>query len=228
LNAVVDYVNQAGFLHLSSFTRTRQLELQTSLVRRIAQDVTVSLTPGALYVTKGIDALSDLLSRCDVLFLYEEQLFALAKPIVKSSSKSSDRRTKAIKAIFEWKRKKGGGRDTIVVVKPRSHESSQPSQSSVFGDIVLARNQLEYVEMVTSAPILPDKDQQEIVDSTGAGDALAAGILFGLYRDMPIKKIANVGQIMSILAASHIGARQGLPTVDVLQSTYKHFYGTEM
>lgn len=46
-----------------------------------------------------------------------------------------------------------------------------------------------------------------VVDTTGAGDAYAAGFLHGLTSDMPLDQCAHIGGICSAEVISHVGAR---------------------
>ena len=50
-----------------------------------------------------------------------------------------------------------------------------------------------------------------VVDTTGAGDAFAAGFLFGLLKNLPIKKCAEIGNAVASFSVQKIGARAGLP-----------------
>lgn len=51
----------------------------------------------------------------------------------------------------------------------------------------------------------------KVVDTTGAGDAFAAGFLFGLLKNLPIKKCAEIGNSLASFSIQRIGARAGLP-----------------
>lgn len=46
-----------------------------------------------------------------------------------------------------------------------------------------------------------------LVDTTGAGDAYAAGLLFGLARSMPLEKAGALGALAASEVISHFGAR---------------------
>jgi len=58
-------------------------------------------------------------------------------------------------------------------------------------------------ETVTVAPVKPDR----LVDTTGAGDAYAAGLLFGLARSLPLEKCGALGSLAAAEVISHFGAR---------------------
>jgi len=47
----------------------------------------------------------------------------------------------------------------------------------------------------------------QLVDTTGAGDAYAAGLLFGLAREMPLERAGALGSLAAAEVISHLGAR---------------------
>lgn len=58
-------------------------------------------------------------------------------------------------------------------------------------------------EVVRVAPVRPDR----LVDSTGAGDAYAAGLLYGLAQGLDLADCGRLGSIAAAEVISHIGAR---------------------
>jgi sugar/nucleoside kinase (ribokinase family) len=46
-----------------------------------------------------------------------------------------------------------------------------------------------------------------VIDTTGAGDAYAAGFLWGLARDLRLEACAGVAAICAAEVISHVGAR---------------------
>jgi sugar/nucleoside kinase (ribokinase family) len=47
----------------------------------------------------------------------------------------------------------------------------------------------------------------KVIDTTGAGDAFAAGFMFGLSRARPLPLCARLGTIAAAEVISHYGAR---------------------
>jgi len=58
-------------------------------------------------------------------------------------------------------------------------------------------------EVVRIAPTRP----QRLVDTTGAGDAYAAGLLYGLARGLDLEKCGALGSVAAAEVISHFGAR---------------------
>jgi len=54
--------------------------------------------------------------------------------------------------------------------------------------------------------------QVEAVDTTGAGDAYAAGFIHFYHRNLPIQDVAKRATACAALQIMHLGARDGLPT----------------
>ncbi|MBL6932505.1 MAG: adenosine kinase [Rhodospirillales bacterium] len=68
------------------------------------------------------------------------------------------------------------------------------------------------VHIVDAEPV------DRVVDTTGAGDAYAAGFLHGLTREMPLDKCARIGGICSAEVISHVGARPDVSLKDLVQT----------
>ena len=63
-----------------------------------------------------------------------------------------------------------------------------------------------------------------VVDTTGAGDAFAAGFLYGLLNGKGLEECGRLGNIVAQFSISEIGARQGLPTISELSQRYHELY----
>ena len=46
-----------------------------------------------------------------------------------------------------------------------------------------------------------------VVDSTGAGDIFASGVIFGMSRKLPFKKCAEIGSLMASEVITSLGPR---------------------
>ncbi|TVR82606.1 MAG: adenosine kinase [Rhodospirillales bacterium] len=65
--------------------------------------------------------------------------------------------------------------------------------------------------------VLDAEPVHEVVDTTGAGDAYAAGFLFGLTRKHPVARCGRIGAIAAAEVISHVGARAEVPLCDLLK-----------
>ena len=62
------------------------------------------------------------------------------------------------------------------------------------------------------------------IDTIGAGDAFAAGFLFGLLQGKGLEDCGNIGSVMARFSITEIGARQGLPDLKSLSQRYQELY----
>jgi sugar/nucleoside kinase (ribokinase family) len=69
------------------------------------------------------------------------------------------------------------------------------------------------VEAVAAAQI------ERLVDTTGAGDLFAAGVLFGLAQEMPHRRCAAIGALAAAEAIQHFGARPQVALADLIAQT---------
>ncbi|TVR99957.1 MAG: adenosine kinase [Rhodospirillales bacterium] len=65
--------------------------------------------------------------------------------------------------------------------------------------------------------VLDAEPVPEVVDTTGAGDAFAAGFLFGLTRNHPLALCGRIGAVAAAEVISHVGARPEVPLRDLLK-----------
>ena len=119
-----------------------------------------------------------------------------------------------IRALFAWRAVAADRQPLILVVK-------RPAE-------LVAGSRRDYVVIAfgwTSVEgfVQPDGElsHHDIMDATGAGDALAAGVLFALLREAPPGEAANFAYVMSLSASSAIGARPGLPDVSTVAEYWR-------
>ncbi len=79
---------------------------------------------------------------------------------------------------------------------------------SAKGSVVVAGDE---VHVIDAAPVA------SVVDTTGAGDAFAAGFLFGLTHGLELAACARIGSIAAAEAISHLGARPETPLADLVR-----------
>ncbi len=70
----LDYLEQARLLYFSSFVSDKQLQVQTEIAGKLCPSISLALDPGELYARRGLLALEELLSRCRLLFITDQEL----------------------------------------------------------------------------------------------------------------------------------------------------------
>lgn len=65
--------------------------------------------------------------------------------------------------------------------------------------------------------------KSKVIDSTGAGDAFTAGLIYGLLTDRSIFGAAFIGNLAGRCCVQCVGARTNLPTKKVLEKQFKKY-----
>ena len=192
------YISQAHILHLSSFVDEQQLTLQKELVARIPPPVKVSFAPGSLYAVKGIAALEPIISRSYIIFLNSDEVKLL-------TGKDFRQGARELHAY---------GCHIVVVTLGAGIMVSQKMATAF-----VAAEQGEY--------LIEARGRRSGIkgDTVGAGDAFAAGFLYGLIQGKPPKECGYLGAIVGRFCTTKIGARAGLPTLSKLIRRYREERG---
>jgi ribokinase len=188
-----DYINQAEIVHLTSFATDRQFRLSLGLILRLEKSVKLSFTPGAIYAAKGLDTLTPFLSRAHLLFVNQSEIKQMTRDDIEGGVK------KCLKA----------GCRIVVVTLGKGQKIGKTTAVAYIRD---AKN--EYLIEPPSHIITAE------VDTTGAGDAFAAGFTYGLVKGKGLAECGRLGDFMAKLSISRTGARHGLPTEKELALRY--------
>jgi ribokinase len=188
-----DYINQAEIVHLTSFATDRQFRLSLGLILRLEKSVKLSFTPGAIYAAKGLDTLTPFLSRAHLLFVNQSEIKQMTRDDMEGGVK------KCLKA----------GCRIVVVTLGKGQKIGKTTAVAYIRD---AKN--EYLIEPPSHIITAE------VDTTGAGDAFAAGFTYGLVKGKGLAECGRLGDFMAKLSISRTGARHGLPTEKDLALRY--------
>ena len=176
----MEFVDNARFLHTSSFVSKEQLEMQCELVRKIKSEL--SFSPGMLCFKYELEDLVELIERSEVVFLSLEELKSLTK---------GDNYKKGAEGLLNI-----GAEIVCVTLGERGC----------------------YATDSTGESHLIDAYPTDVVDTTGAGDAFAAGFLFGLLHEKGIYESGKTGNLVASFCIREYGCRKGLP-VSVQNST---------
>lgn len=210
-------MSSTRLIHYSSFTLAPERNLQEQLIKRLSKQSILSLTPGALYCKLGLDRLSPLLKRANVLFLYEQQLDALLQQ--EPGNGGNPPLKDKISQLYKWKRRRGYHEPLAVVIKNASYaHSTSPRQLQG----VVGRTRIEVSEPTQATVSSPSR----IRDSTGAGDASATGMLWAILQMQPFDYALDLAYVFARSACSQYGGRAGLPTESQLRRRWRTWIGT--
>jgi len=193
------FINRGRFLHLSSFLEERQRQVQERLVGELAPQVKLSLAPGSVYCGLGWKGLEVFLKRAQVLFLNAQELRLLIGREVPSGA----RRCHEL------------GCQTVVVTLGKGETLA--ARPDLFLDCYVSHGGQEHYIIQPPVSVAAE-------DTTGAGDAFAAGFLYGLLQGRDMETCARIGGIMARFAIARMGARPGLPTADQLAARYQEVF----
>jgi ribokinase len=193
----LDYIKHAQILHLSSFAGERQLDIQKQLMDLLPPSVKVSFAPGSLYAARGLSELAPIIKRTHVLFLNRKEIQELTGEEFQQGARDC----------------LGRGCQNVVVTLGEGMKSKATTVACY-----LASGDREYM-------IEAKKTDRVSGDTVGAGDAFAAGFLFGLLQGKNIDECGYLGQLVAQFSIARHGARAGLPSLSQLRQRYTQLYG---
>ncbi len=191
------YVNKTRILHISSFVADRQFRLTAELMEALKPAAKVSFSPGALYAVKGLKVLRPILRRTYVLFLNRDEIKQVTSQDFIAGAET------CLKA----------GCQMVVVTLGKGARLKSGRRAIAY--IRTARK--EYT-------ISPSAEKVEASETTGAGDAFAAGFIYGMLKSKTMEECGHLGDILAGFAISKSGARKGLPTLPRLARRYQELY----
>jgi ribokinase len=193
------YINRAEMLHLSSFADDSQFKVLLELIDRLDSSVKLSFAPGALYASKGLKTLAPILSKTYILFINQSEMRQLTGEEVKVGAER----------CLEQ------GCQKVVVTLGKGGK--------------LGKAAVGYIRDAENAYVIEpgSRDTGAEVDTTGAGDAFAAGFLYGLLKKKSLIECGRLGDIVAQFCIAKIGAREGLPTLKELTKRYQQLYNQQ-
>jgi ribokinase len=193
------YFNQASIVYFSPFVGERQFQLQKEIARQLSPQVRLSFAPGALYASRGLKALKTILSRTHILFLNQAEIEQLTGHDFRDGT-SICLNEGCQQAVVTFGKGKllAGVKGTVT-------------------DYIRDKNR-EYFIVPRKARIA------RVVDTTGAGDAFAAGYLFGFLKGKNPDECGLIGDMVARFSLCRLGARDGLPTRAELSEAYHELY----
>ncbi|MFC1952405.1 carbohydrate kinase family protein [Chloroflexota bacterium] len=199
------YINQAKWLHLSSFADDQQLKVLLELMDRLASSVKLSFAPGVLHTIKEMTILSPILNRTHLLFVNQREMRHLTGEDVIAGAESCLKQ----------------GCHIVVVTLGKGMKLEVGSRT------VTA---IAYVRDIGNEYAIEPASQDTVseVDATGAGDAFATGFLYGLLKGKGLYECGCLGDSIARFSLTKLGAREGLPTLTELAQRYHELYNQQL
>jgi ribokinase len=195
---------------LTMFQTMAERQLQEELLHQLPADTIVAFTPGSLNLSPGTRWLEPLIGRTNVIFISEEALSRLLDDLVPHvHDRSASLQTKA-HALIHWHHELGGTRGPLMIVVRRRWGRSEAQEQS--RNIYLCWGQQGYEGGVSTDGRISRDDADKIVDTTGTGGSIAAGVLYGLLNSRPPEDCANLAYVLAMSATTRYGSRDGVPS----------------
>jgi len=221
------YVASARLLLLSSFNGDIPLAVQSSAVEALPETTLVGLAIDGLYARRGLEALAGIVGRSVVLFSNGDELgelTGLELPAAAQAILGLGCRTVVVTfgrgvARRPWM----AAAESIGEAALRHAPEADPPLAEAQGE------ELPIVCWVASGegqwvlPALPTH-AGPIVDATGAGDAFAAGFLWGFLAGEPLPRCASLGHVAAGFCLTSMGCRVGLPTREALLGRHARYF----
>ncbi len=205
------YLASARLILFSSFGGAIPLAVQRRAVEALPPTAVTALFIDALLAHGGLDALAELVSRCTITFANADELRELTGLELPA----------AAEALLDL------GCQTVVVTFGRGMTRQPWMETEAVAE---ERRELPIVCWLLSRdsrwalPALPTHEGP-IVDATGAGDAFAAGFLWGFLAEEPLSRCASLGHVAAGFCLASMGCRAGLPTREALLTRHAHHFG---
>lgn len=224
LRRLEEAVARSRIVHLTSFTAPAELGLQEHLASVLPPESVLSLNPGALYASLGLDRLDRILSRANTLFLYEQNLRELVDNSAAPAREAEEPGIRRdLSRLYAWKRMRGHDQPLVTLVKRHRSEVSGEHWPEY---LTLASGRFGLEEIIGTQARIGPRNQPPVKDSTGAGDGMAAGLYFGLLGGASLRECADLSFLVATMVSDHVGARAGHPTPEELRSAWHtHFPG---
>jgi ribokinase len=198
------------WVHCTSLVGDAPMRHQLEWVVGLPRSVKLSFAPGAIYASLGVDALKRFIERATIIFLSRDELISITgKSDLHESLKMLHSIGVAIVAvtmgsegsILSYTKK---AITTHGVEPPKSRHRDIQEEHSLLYEEALRAN---------------------VVDTTGAGDAFAAGLLLGLMRGLPLDVCHKLACCAASVCIEGFGARTALPSLNALIKRYRLAYG---
>ena len=202
------YLADCRLLVTSSFAGDAPLSVQKAVAQALPPANLVALSLDAFWVRAGLDALAELVARSTIVFANTDELGELTGRKLPAAAE-------ALLAL---------GCRTVVVTFGGGIERPQwmvaEPQGAAGAPVVCWMASAEGQWALAAQPT----HEGAVVDGTGAGDAFAAGFLWGYLAGEPLLGCASLGHVEAGFCLERMGCRAGLPTREALLGRHaRHF-----
>lgn len=161
-------------------------------------DIPVVLNPGMLIIDQGLDIIIHLLEKVDILILSQNEFQSLFN--LKSIILKKELIQQEIKSLFALKIK------VIIITLGKR------------GALIYTENESELISQIAI---------EQVVDTTGAGDAFSAGFIYGFVQTLSfkfneLKEHVKLGNYVAGKCIQKLGARNGIPSGKLLKNSFPH------
>ncbi len=152
---------------------------------------------------RGLKALKPILSRTHILFLNRREIRQLTRRELIAGAET----------CLKY------GCRIVVVTLGKGIELDLDKETGYKKALAIA-----YIRDAESQHAITSSGDVTSIDTTGAGDAFAAGFLYGLIKGKGREECGRLGNIVAQFCISKVGARAGLPTLTELTQRYQQLY----
>lgn len=201
---IIKTASESKVFHTSSFTSHTMQYRQMEMLARLYGKVVTSISPGDLYCRQGLDRIEPIIKYTNIIFLYKEQLYDLLHNSSMACGDQNSATKDLILAYFEWKRRKSIETPQILIIKdPLNIEMGKIRET-----FIVASYGKERVDFFCPPRGINKMQDLYIKDTTGAGDAAAAGFIDALFRANPFDVSVDMAFRCAAFASTRIGARK--------------------
>ena len=202
------YLADCRLLVISSFDGEVPLAVQKAAVRALPKAALLALSLDALWAQAGLEALAELVARSTIVFANADELHEL-------TGRGLPGAAEALLAL---------GCRTVVVTFGGGTE--RPPWMTVDPEGVVGAPVVCWMASAEGQRALAAQPTYEgaVVDGTGAGDAFAAGFLWGYLAGESLIRCASLGHVAAGFCLERMGCRAGLPSREMLLARHAlHF-----